>query len=179
MSSQKIQSHIGTRHLQHTIQYASPNIISQHPGSNERTCHKSGIQASQNFSRCMAAPEPEPPSAVAVAVPSPAAATEPLRLPPAETRHQPYPKKATSRVGQCQYWYAIWFFLLLIQGTWGCILNTILLNPGASIAISHRQSGLTHTFLQNFHRITGLRVLTACRANAKSWKMRSVGMFKN
>lgn len=92
MSSQKIQSHIGTRHLQHTIQYASPNIISQHPGSNERTCHKSGIQASQNFSRCMAAPEPEPPSAVAVAVPSPAAATEPLRLPPAETRHQPYPK---------------------------------------------------------------------------------------
>lgn len=86
---------------------------------------------------------------------------------------------ATSRVGQCQYWYAIWFFLLLIQGTWGCILNTILLNPGASIAISHRQSGLTHTFLQNFHRITGLRVLTACRANAKSWRMRSVGMFKN
>lgn len=36
-------------------------------------------------SGCMAAPEPEPPSAVAVAVPSPAAATEPLRLPPAET----------------------------------------------------------------------------------------------
>lgn len=159
MSSQKMQSHIGTRHLQHTIQYASPNIIPQHPGSNERTCYKSGIQASQNFIDLSPVAWQLLNQNLQVPLPS----LFHLLLPQQSLFGCLLPKQpkmgfekskrkitATSRVGQCQYWYAIWFLFAFNSGNMGMYSEHH--TPQSRCFYSHLTSPIR---LDSHHRTSG------------------------